>query len=513
MKVTNRISRSNWIGFVVLSLFYCFLMTFLFERKVIAFTMVNVLITFASSFLWSLITLTAYLATQQILGRFLGGFGQVIAVLLFPLHVYLGIFYFPFWLIRLFRSDLKIFLKSTALLGSVLFILFDSFILSVAFSNYLSKAGSHSATGHIKIPLEYTNSGHIRIWCSINGKEYPFILDTGAGNILFKNKVEELTNWSSLRWFSPGISASGSIFFNTISKTGSFEIGKFQFHDYYVDVIDYNPGYCDSDIVGIIGKDLMRNFYWEINNTNHELIISVDGSGLTPFSQADTIKLDKNRFSDHLRLHLTVNDTLKRRFVFDTGFNGSLSMGIDPNSISNANTRKIIGTGAIDLAGKSQNLSYYKVNTVSASPNRMILATQLDAAIAPKRRNLIGIGALKNRDFIIDYFGSKLLLETSNMESIAVNKRMFGLVLKVSDGLVKVKSVLENSTADSLGITPEMEIIKINGIPITHENYCEIKGMTYKEEEVTIDFVERVNGIKLKKKELFYFHDLESGAN
>ena len=495
----------SWFSFLLLTAIYSSTsMIFFFGRNIMDFTFINATIVLVVGSLWSLITLTAYLAAKHTLDGLLGSFGKVIAVLLFPLYVYLGIFYFPFWLIRLFRSDLKVFLRSTALLGSVLFILFDLFILSAALSNYLGKAGSHLATGHIKIPLEYTNSGHIKIWCSINGKEYPFFLDTGAGNLLFEHAENPLvtTDWSKLRWFAPGMGTSGDWFFKSTHKVGVFEIGGFQFKDYYFDVVDYNPGYCNSDIVGVIGKDLMSNFTWEINHTKGYILISNDQSGLSVFEKQDTIALNKNKVSDHLSLNLTINDTITSKFILDTGFNGSFSIGLDPNKVASNFKREVMGIGSTDLAGSSIDLVCYQIRSGKDAQGRSLFGRNMTAVMAPKRVNLIGNEILEAFDYVIDYDNSNLLLSKVESRQCCMDKS-FGFAMYLEGEHARVKNVVQHSVADSLQIRPDMKILKLNGKKITPEHFCDLKLELNEMSSISLYIEELKSEITLHKQEMF----------
>ena len=169
----------------------------------------------------------------------------------------------------LIKKVLKIF----ALLISILLVIV-LFLVYYQYNNYKKLESVEINNFGVEIiPFTLSNSGHILISVKINDDDtvYPFILDSGASNIIFKNKLSEFQFENSGLGIGKG--ANGNYFLTDIKKIERLNIKKISFKNFNVNEVEHNFD-CFDDYYGIIGLGLMHNLNWQIDFNNQEVIVT-----------------------------------------------------------------------------------------------------------------------------------------------------------------------------------------------------------------------------------------------
>jgi hypothetical protein len=121
-----------------------------------------------------------------------------------------------------------------------------------------------------EIPFK-RNDGHIVIEATINGQKGLFYFDSGAGNILFKNRIktdsfDKIGNLSST-------DPSGKKMEMDLVTIPSLKIANAEFQDLSFRLIDEFDFQCTDGIVGIIGYSAMRHANWQVDYEYQKLIL------------------------------------------------------------------------------------------------------------------------------------------------------------------------------------------------------------------------------------------------
>jgi hypothetical protein len=108
----------------------------------------------------------------------------------------------------------------------------------------------------------------------LNGdnKLYPFILDCGASNFIFTDRINEFH--LKKNGVAIAIGANGNIFLTKIRRIDSLEIGRIIFRDINAKEVKFNHN-CSDEVYGLIGTGIMHYLDWQIDFENKlkELII------------------------------------------------------------------------------------------------------------------------------------------------------------------------------------------------------------------------------------------------
>jgi predicted aspartyl protease len=198
----------------------------------------------------------------------------------------------------------------------------------------------------------------------IKGKQYNFILDTGATTVI----SEEIVNDLNLEIKS--IVNSGDSQNNT-SKTAftllpKLKIGNLCFKNIGTAIIDFNKIteiQC-LDIDGIIGANIMKLAKWQIDYQNHTLTVSDDFNNLDMSGDEIVLHFTTNVSGTPLvELNLPANKTVKDVFI-DTGMDRSitLSQKYYKKLLDNFPDMKVVkgfGSTSASAFGYSQDSVYY----------------------------------------------------------------------------------------------------------------------------------------------------------
>ena len=326
-----------------------------------------------------------------------------------------------------------------------------------------------------EIPFEF-RKGHIIIKAKVNGKVYPFILDTGAGNYVFSN---HLTDQSFDKIGEMGTyDANGASITSDLIKLPSLEIGNLKFKDLTAQQRVFNFP-CLDDVVGIIGRNTLRHGVWQIDYQQKVLHVSdnIENLQLT----TDKIPAHVNRYSFTITVPLYVNDSTAVDFMLDTGSNGWISTNneIAAQMATHADLR-FLGASGNSLGGyngaKEEKKSLAKSMTLGTHT-----MDSLPVHYAAKHINLIGNAALKNYLITISWKDGGVWLDPIPSPKEPTPKS-FGFRTKKHEGKVLISSIVDFK-ADASGIKPGDQVIAYNEIDLTNADdgtYCQFRNLETK---------------------------------
>ncbi len=295
-------------------------------------------------------------------------------------------------------------------------------------------------TKQVTLPLEEDWSGLYYTTVVIDGKPFRFLLDSGSSNLLYRKTFEVL-----------GLEASGSDRIEDatgrISTTGRTLISRLRLGDLIIEnagfLVTDKPDVKCLEADGVIGWEIMNSGYWTFQPGAKKALISqgkpeVGGFGRIP------LEFEKGR--DRLLLaSLTIGDETNE-FLLDIGYSGYVAMP-GPSGYEVANVR---------IADNS----YEKVRLLQK----------------PHIMYLLGLGFLKNFDFVIDWAAPALYLKPYT--STTFNKPMFGMSFEwTGSQQALLKSIVPGSPADSRDLPIGSRLLSYNGRILWKENdYCGMKN-------------------------------------
>lgn len=404
-------------------------------------------------------------------------------------------------------------LKIVGLIGLGLFII-GIIAIWIQFSNFkkLEKVEIENFSITDTIPFSYSNSGHILIDVKVEGSErtYPFILDSGASNMIFENKSSEF-NFKN-NGIGIGIGVNGSFFFTSIKKVDSFKIETLEFENFNVAEIKQSFD-CFDCIYGIIGTGLMHQLNWQIDFQNKKIIVSKEFKNLNIGTNKIELKLRENQFSHHIQLPIRFSEKSPFSYVnVDLGNSGNLSLNenlILKDSLD-LEFRKVNGfrtSGLGDSKTRVSNDKIYLAKTLFFGANFNI--DNFSFKSNPNSLDLLGLGFFKNYKTTISWQHKKLILEPYNNKSDFLGKS-FGFSYKYDEDTQKVlvSSIIEKSVAEKRDLILNSEIISLNNLTqIDKSNFCEIGEIMAVNDTIYLStkYENEVNKYKLIKEPLFDF--------
>lgn len=363
----------------------------------------------------------------------------------------------------------------------------------------------------VTIPFDYSTSGHIIINVSVEGSKeaYPFILDSGASNFIFKNHSDEFdlkNNGSSI-----GLGATGNFFMAKVKKVDKIQIGEVKFKGLNFKEIDFGFN-CSDHIYGLIGNGTMRHLNWQIDFEQKEITVSKNLKDLKFAENAIEIPLRINKTSSHPYAYLKFSGRKKsKKFIVDLGNSGTMSVkekDILKDSLQ-IKRRKVYGKMSEGLGGESKKKddeSIILLDTVLFN-NTTYKVQKLQAKSSSNGMNLLGLGFFKKYKTTISWSDKKMILEPyDSIQNFIQKSRGFGMKYKKEEDKLIIKSIVEKSAASKLELPLNAEVITLNGKDMLSENdFCTYRNLKSTPDTLKIKFKHNSNvkEIAIPKEDLF----------
>lgn len=364
-------------------------------------------------------------------------------------------------------------MKITLLIFAFIF-LFSS-CKSLKMARLMSKGEVEQAQFTAEIPFEYP-MGLIIIKATINGKEYDFLYDTGAPNVISKELEKELNLKPYLAYkTSDSQGNKDNLNYLLIDK---ISIGGINFLNTGAAVADLTQSSVIAclNVDGIIGANLMQKAIWQIDYTKKVMRLSntmdafnVENGQHIPFNQ----KITGTPTTD-----VNLNGTIVKNVTIDTGSNGEF--GLSEKNFKEAKDSIApvvvsVGTTTSGLYGVGEADTNYYTTISNVSFGDIQLKNQLVSFSRDKSLTL-GNEFFENYDITYNWFDKEMIL-TNKKEYDNSSFDSFGFSYFFTDSKLLVSLLMEGSEADLKGIKRGDQILEINGIDyseMTQEKWCEI---------------------------------------
>ena len=324
------------------------------------------------------------------------------------------------------------------------------------------------------IPFDYASSGHMLINIKINGsdKYYPFILDSGASNMIFAGHSSEFDVEDKGTSLSFG--SRGNYFLASVNQLDRINIGNFEFQNVGLKETDFNFS-CMDNVYGIVGIGIMRHLVWQIDFEKKIIVVSTKMNNLSFSDDKIELPLSENRISHHLKIPVKLSDQDKFIDVLlDLGSNTTLSLkeSYIRESLLNPNFKTIKGKSSEGLGDTYNSLEvskYYLLDTLLVGKSKYQL-NQVPVYAKSKSINLLGLEILNKYKTTISWKDKNLILEPYS-KTPSFKGKTAGFAMNFTDKAVIV-AVLEGSAADRLNLKVGSEVLAINGVNLKSDNFC-----------------------------------------
>ena len=333
-------------------------------------------------------------------------------------------------------------------------------LLSCNSSNKFFSSGtvqSSQATEEIKI--NFVSNLPV---CSvqINGKDYTFLIDTGAPTIISEEIFQEL---GLQKDYTANVADSqNNRQKQKFAMLPNIKIGNLEFQNIGSVVIDLRNGPLKCfGFDGIVGANLMAKSFWRFNYQDSTATVA---QKLSAFDVAQyDFSLDfapKSQKTPVLKGQVADKNL---SFTFDTGYSGNIEVQNDYEFYKNIAPENTFitrqGSSTIGLYGLGENTQTFEMKS-DVQIDKVSFAGEI---VSSGASTLIGNDFLKDYNFVIDWQANKIYLKKNGVPA-PKTLESFGFSYLHIEGKFKVTSLFEEA---KVPLKIGDEILKINDIDLT----------------------------------------------
>ena len=360
-------------------------------------------------------------------------------------------------------------IKNLFFLSIALLLLFFGGCKALQVNKLLNQGNAPAGNFLSVVPFDYEKKIPI-IKVDIRGKMYNFILDTGAPCVISTALYEEMNLKSAA---DVKVSDSNNKNENAdFAVVDSIQVGGVNFTEMLAVVPDLraNDGMACLDIDGIIGANLMRTAFWEIDYAKTELRLTNDLSNFSDAGEKVVINFTRKNSGTPV-LDLNVNGTEIKAVTFDTGSTGYVSLPLRyfPGAAAD-DTQTKRGYGELSYgvhgAGSADTSYYLRVDKWQAGEmtesGKIIEAEKID-------KRPVGNRFMENYRVVLDWKTDKITLyPRPNREKENEKIENLGFLLALQDDIFRVSYLYADSEAEKQGLRIGDLVTEINGQPVAN---------------------------------------------
>jgi len=352
----------------------------------------------------------------------------------------------------------------------------------------------------IEVPFTVEN-GLMIIPVDIEGETYRFLFDTGAPNVVSTELSERLKlkksrsiktvdsqgNESLLDYVKvQKINISGAAFVNTTAAVADLKQAE---------------AIACLNIDGLIGANLMRKAFWQIDSQKNVIRIASDFDQLTRPVNGYIVPFTTEVTGTPL-IHLRMGHVDVKKLKMDTGSVGFLSTDSESyNGLKSENQilaeRSSYGASSVGLFGTSENDTIRQVLVKELSMGNLSVAGQV-IDMKRSKSSLLGMSFLRNYLVTIDWKNNLVYLYPQG-EFQNAYAESFGISLFKEGDKMVVSLIADGSSAQQQGIKVGDVVLRVNDVDVAHttlEEYCKIIKLVRVKEVETLQIVLDRNGGK-----------------
>jgi predicted aspartyl protease len=350
----------------------------------------------------------------------------------------------------------------------------------------------------VEVPFIIEN-GLIIIPVDIEGETYRFLLDTGAPNVVSKELAEKL-NFKKKRSIKTVDSQGNSSVLDYV-KVSKIGIKNAVFLNTIAAVADLKQADAIAclNIDGLIGANLMRKAYWQIDCQKNVLRIITNTEKLNIPKESYEIPFVADVTGTPL-VHLRIGQIDVRKLKIDTGSVGFLSTDIDIYSGMKEKDyivaeRVSYGVSSVGLFGTSEKDTIKQVLLKDFSMGNLCVVNQT-VDLKQGKTSLLGMSFFRNYIITLDWKRNTLFL-TPQGDFYNAYTETFGISMFKQGEKMVVSMITEGSDAQKAGIEIGDIVLGVNDVDVantTLEEYCRVIKLVRVKEVESIQVVIDKNG-------------------
>ena len=347
----------------------------------------------------------------------------------------------------------------------------------------LSQGSVKQKQFEVEIPFEY-RLGLIVLKANIQGKEYDFVLDTGAPNVI-SNKLAKELNLAETTEAKVGDSQgkNSRLKFTTINQ---IEIGGISFENIGTAIADLDQSneIACLGVDGFIGANLMSQCVWQFDFDKQIITIS-DVKNTQRISRQDKVILFRIPFEKSVTGTPLINikfgvGIVDANVKVDFGSNGLYNSSMNTYKLLNSNhkiTNAICSYGAksAGLYGKGDfdSVQFAMLDSVQINGFNY---HEMPVDFSDKGEKTLGLKYFRNFKVTLDWFNSEILFENERPYK-KDEVQTYGIQPYFKDNKIFVGFLYDIPMIRQSGIEIGNQILEINGedlSSVSSEKWCDI---------------------------------------
>ncbi len=344
-------------------------------------------------------------------------------------------------------------------------------------------SGDVTFTNNMEKAIPFTLEGHpILIKARLNNspKEYVFMLDTGAFNIIKQEVADELGLPTGLAIIATG--SQGKTKKIRLVKLDAINVGGAVVENCPSGIIQ-NDSLFPENIAGIIGSNFLRFFTVTIDFDKHKITLTKKS-----LAKQDSLPVTlemKQGFAPFLQCIL--NDKTRIKAEIDTGSPvTSLALPLlkKTSEFRQGKVIKATGSTAAGIGGRSDENYALRIKKIAIG-DTIIKNLPVFSHADDSVQMLIGNDILSRYKVIIDYPGNRVKL-IPNGKRIDINPAYFGVAFEKKKGKTFIAGLWENNSIRKSGISVGDEVVKINSIDASQLSSIDLVGISMSKKNRTM---------------------------
>ena len=354
---------------------------------------------------------------------------------------------------------------------------------SLKTAKILSQGSVKQDQFNVEIPFEY-RLGLIILKASIHEKEYDFVLDTGAPNVISERLAQELQLVGTIKTkVGDSQGKESSLKLTTINQ---LEIGGISFENIGTVIADLDQSneIACLGVDGFIGANLMSQCVWQFDFDKQIITIS-DAKNTQRLSRQNEVILFRIPFKKSVTGTPLINikfgvGIVDANVKVDFGSNGLYNSSMNTYKLLNSNhkiTNKICSYGA-----KSAGL--YGTGDIDSVQLAMLDSVQINGFhynempvdFSDKGEKTLGLKYFRNFKVTLDWFNSEILFENERPYK-KDEVQTYGIQPYFKDNKIFVGFLYDIPMIRQSGIEIGNQILEINGedlSSVSSEKWCDI---------------------------------------
>lgn len=361
-----------------------------------------------------------------------------------------------------------------------------------------------------EIPFEM-RMGLVIVKVNIKGKDYDFLVDTGAPNLVSKELAAELKLEPKVK--QKAGDSQGKKEELEFAEMPEMLIGGVHFIEMGAAIADLKRSNVIAclDADGFVGANLMKEAVWQFDYERQVITVADTISAFEIPANAYRIPFTPAISSTPL-IDITYDGVTDTRVTFDTGSNGyfNSSPAIRKELKGKGKlTNSVVGygSGSSGLYGMGDGDSLYTSMVSETKLGNLTIPEQV-VSFNPGARTL-GTKFLKHYRVIIDWSTSEIILIPTD-DFVNNTYESFGISPLYNNEQLEIRMVMLGSEAAQMGIKLGDRILEVNGEDtrvFTNDMWCDVlyDGLVPEEEKMLTLLIEREGEnlkVQLKKKDL-----------